>query len=52
MDTKYKITKLSTPLTISKCPTGISGLDEITGGGLPSGRLRLFVVEQDAGKRF
>ncbi|MBW1707923.1 MAG: hypothetical protein JRJ86_22650, partial [Deltaproteobacteria bacterium] len=23
---------------IEKCPTGIQGLDEITGGGLPRGR--------------
>ncbi len=23
---------------IPKCPTGVSGLDDITGGGLPAGR--------------
>src|SRR3954467_11068118 len=28
----------SNPRTLPKCPTGIVGLDEITGGGLPRGR--------------
>jgi len=27
-----------------KCPTGIKGLDEITGGGLPQGRPTLVCV--------
>jgi circadian clock protein KaiC len=28
----------SPPASLPKCPTGIHGLDEITGGGLPCGR--------------
>ncbi|MFZ2642740.1 MAG: ATPase domain-containing protein, partial [Verrucomicrobiia bacterium] len=28
----------SSTTSLPKCPTGIQGLDEITGGGLPLGR--------------
>ncbi|HTD28382.1 MAG TPA: ATPase domain-containing protein, partial [Xanthomonadaceae bacterium] len=34
----------------TKAPTGISGLDEITGGGLPSGRTTLMVGGPGSGK--
>jgi circadian clock protein KaiC len=37
-------------LTIPKAPTGISGLDEITGGGLPAGRPTLLSGSAGAGK--
>ncbi|HEY6000682.1 MAG TPA: circadian clock protein KaiC [bacterium] len=35
---------------IGKCPTGISGLDEITGGGLPRGRTTLVCGGAGSGK--
>jgi circadian clock protein KaiC len=35
---------------LEKCPTGISGLDEITGGGLPKGRPTLVVGSAGSGK--
>lgn len=35
---------------IKKCPTGISGLDQITGGGLPSGRTSLVCGSAGCGK--
>jgi circadian clock protein KaiC len=38
------------PEGIEKCPTGISGLDEITGGGLPKGRPTLVVGSAGSGK--
>ena len=37
-------------LTIPKSPTGIKGLDEITGGGLPAGRPTLLSGSAGAGK--
>ena len=37
-------------LTIPKAPTGIKGLDEITGGGLPAGRPTLLSGSAGAGK--
>ena len=36
--------------TLPKTPTGISGLDEITGGGLPVGRPTLIAGEAGSGK--
>jgi circadian clock protein KaiC len=40
-----------TPLeTLQKCPTGIKGLDEITGGGLPQGRPTLVCGGTGCGK--
>lgn len=45
---KDKKTVLQTQIT--KTPTGISGLDEITGGGLPSGRPTLICGEAGCGK--
>src|SRR3954471_17338626 len=38
------------PRTLQKCPTGISGLDEITGGGLPRGRPTLVCGGPGCGK--
>jgi circadian clock protein KaiC len=35
---------------IRKCPTGITGLDEITEGGLPSGRPTLICGSAGSGK--
>lgn len=35
---------------LSKCPTGIKGLDEITGGGLPEGRPTLVCGSAGCGK--
>jgi circadian clock protein KaiC len=38
------------PPTLSKAPTGIQGLDEITGGGLPAGRPTLICGTAGCGK--
>ena len=38
------------PKGLEKCPSGISGLDEITGGGLPKGRPTLVVGSAGSGK--
>ena len=35
---------------LPKCPTGITGLDEITGGGLPKDRVSLVVGKAGSGK--
>ena len=43
-----KSTSPATPLL--KCPTGIQGLDEITGGGLPRGRPTLVCGGAGCGK--
>src|SRR5271157_491371 len=40
----------SPPLQLPKCPTGIQGLDEITGGGLPRGRPTLVCGGAGCGK--
>lgn len=40
----------SSPATLAKCPTGIRGLDEITGGGLPRGRSTLVCGGAGSGK--
>ncbi len=37
-------------LTLTKAPTGIEGLDEITGGGLPRGRSTLIMGDAGSGK--
>ncbi|WP_333332206.1 ATPase domain-containing protein [Microcoleus sp. T3_A4] len=37
-------------LQLSKCPTGIQGLDEITDGGLPQGRPTLICGSAGCGK--
>jgi circadian clock protein KaiC len=42
--------KAAKPEGLEKCPTGISGLDEITGGGLPKGRPTLVVGSAGSGK--
>jgi circadian clock protein KaiC len=48
--TKPKQTVKSTVQHLQKCPTGIKGLDEITGGGLPHGRLTLICGGTGCGK--
>src|SRR5438309_8996564 len=45
---KKTIPKSTSPLP--KCPTGIEGLDEITGGGLPRGRPTLVCGSAGCGK--
>jgi circadian clock protein KaiC len=47
-----KSTKIAKPPveTLQKCPTGIKGLDEITGGGLPQGRPTLVCGGTGCGK--
>jgi len=46
VSTKQRIVKQS----LSKAPTGITGLDEITGGGLPQGRPTLICGDAGSGK--
>ncbi|HXF80410.1 MAG TPA: ATPase domain-containing protein, partial [Usitatibacter sp.] len=41
---------LPVPRSTTKAPTGITGLDEITGGGLPRGRTTLLVGGPGSGK--
>jgi circadian clock protein KaiC len=38
------------PSTLRKCPTGIKGFDEITGGGLPTDRITLVAGGTGSGK--
>src|SRR5512141_572292 len=40
----------SPPSHLPKCPTGIQGLDEITGGGVPRGRPTLVCGAAGCGK--
>ena len=40
----------ATAPTLPKAPTGITGLDEVTGGGLPRGRTTLVAGSAGAGK--
>jgi circadian clock protein KaiC len=48
---KKTIPKSTSPATqLPKCPTGIQGLDEITGGGLPRGRPTLVCGGAGCGK--
>ena len=42
--------QLASELRLEKCPTGISGLDEITEGGLPRGRPTLICGSAGCGK--
>ena len=43
-------TTLPLPRGLAKSPTGIRGLDEITGGGLPKGRPTLICSAAGCGK--
>lgn len=45
-----KTNKVSRSPSLPKCPTGIQGLDEITGGGLPAGRPTLVCGSAGSGK--
>src|SRR3954447_26977034 len=47
---KKKTSRNGVPDGIVKAPTGIEGLDEITGGGLPAGRPTLVCGSAGAGK--
>ncbi|MDA3970280.1 MAG: circadian clock protein KaiC [Desulfobulbaceae bacterium] len=47
---KQKKTKKPAVIGLTKCPTGIQGLDEITGGGLPQGRPTLVCGSAGCGK--
>src|SRR3979409_804054 len=48
---KKTVPKSTSPAArLPKCPTGIQGLDEITGGGLPSGRPTLVCGGTGCGK--
>ncbi len=42
--------KAASPATLPKAPTGIAGLDEITGGGIPKGRPTLICGSAGCGK--
>lgn len=48
--TKAKDNHEATDLSLPKCPTGIQGLDEVTGGGLPKGRPTLVCGAAGCGK--
>jgi circadian clock protein KaiC len=45
-----KTKTIPAPKTLAKSPTGIRGLDEITGGGLPAGRPTLVCGGAGCGK--
>lgn len=45
-----KPTRQAAPHTLPKTPTGITGLDEVTGGGLPKGRPTLICGSAGCGK--
>jgi circadian clock protein KaiC len=47
---KKRIKTGSFPVSLPKCPTGIRGFDEITGGGLPKGRPTLVAGSAGSGK--
>lgn len=47
---KQNKTKKRSMIGLKKCPTGIQGLDEITGGGLPLGRPTLICGSAGCGK--
>src|ERR1700693_5998135 len=47
---KKNIPKKPPMIGLKKCPTGIQGLDEITGGGLPQGRPTLVCGSAGCGK--
>jgi len=47
---KQNKTKKTSMIGLKKCPTGIQGLDEITGGGLPQGRPTLVCGSAGCGK--
>jgi circadian clock protein KaiC len=53
MKTRTKVRKIRVPFRaprLARCPTGIQGLDEITGGGLPRGRPTLLCGSAGCGK--
>src|SRR5205809_1933812 len=48
--TQLKKTRRTASAALQKAPTGIQGLDEITGGGLPAGRPTLVSGGAGSGK--
>lgn len=50
MFNQSNVTAAAKPMNLPKTPTGIAGLDEITGGGLPQGRPTLICGEAGSGK--
>jgi len=50
MPNKTNTTRTADPITLPKSPTGIAGLDEVTGGGLPTGRPTLVCGAAGCGK--
>ena len=48
--TKTVTKQKASPASLPKCTTGIQGLDEITGGGLPKGRPTLVCGRAGCGK--
>ena len=50
MEPTLKTNSISPSSTLPKSPTGIQGLDEITGGGLPAGRPTLICGSAGCGK--
>src|SRR5262245_24781439 len=48
--TNNRLARNGEPVRLEKAPTGISGLDEITGGGLPRGRPTLICGGPGCGK--
>ena len=49
--TRYVVNIVSKPVAASdKCPTGIPGFDQITGGGVPRGRTTLVISGPGSGK--
>ena len=50
MPSKPSKKKSPSPDVLPKTPTGINGLDEITGGGLPKGRPALICGAAGSGK--
>src|SRR5262245_65382868 len=49
-ETRTRSTRVASPPTLPKAPSGIHGLDEITGGGLPRGRPTLVCGGPGCGK--
>ncbi len=47
---KIEMKQKISPVSLAKCATGIQGLDEITGGGLPTGRPSLVAGGAGCGK--
>src|ERR1035438_9330322 len=49
-DALTELTDAAAGRSLEKAPTGVTGLDQITGGGLPRGRVTLVAGSAGAGK--